>query len=166
MTFLISGFWHGANWTYIAWGALNACYFIPLLLSKRNRKFVQNVAPDRQFPTMKECTQMVATFTLISFSWILFRAENINHALDYYMGLASFSLFEVPHFVGMKRALLVIAFIGMMLIVEWNGRREAHGMANLGLQWPKALRHAIYYAILVAISWFGGKPQEFIYFQF
>ena len=56
--FIVSGFWHGANWTFIVWGALNAIYFLPLLLTKKNRNHIDIVAKGKQFPTLYELTNL------------------------------------------------------------------------------------------------------------
>ena len=81
--FLVSGFWHGANWTFIIWGALNAIYFLPLLLTNNNRKNLGVVAEGKLLPSFRELIAMLTTFTLTVFAWIFFRAENISHAFDY-----------------------------------------------------------------------------------
>src|SRR5690606_24260260 len=78
--FIVSGFWHGANWTFIVWGALNAIYFLPLLLTKRNRQYMEVVAENSYLPSIKEFFQMSLTFGLTVIAWIFFRAENIGHA--------------------------------------------------------------------------------------
>src|SRR5690606_36334354 len=62
--FLVSGFWHGANWTFIVWGALNALYFLPLLLTKRNRKNIDVVARGRWYPNIRETIAIGSTFSL------------------------------------------------------------------------------------------------------
>ena len=76
--FLVSGFWHGANWTFIIWGALNAIYFLPLLLTNNNRKNLGVVAEGKLFPHLRELFAMLTTFSLTVFAWIFFRAENIK----------------------------------------------------------------------------------------
>ena len=81
--FLVSGFWHGANWTFIIWGALNAIYFLPLLLTNNNRKNLGVVAEGKLLPSIRELFAMLTTFTLTVFAWIFFRAENIGHAFSY-----------------------------------------------------------------------------------
>ncbi|MDC0652473.1 MBOAT family protein, partial [Flavobacteriaceae bacterium] len=79
--FLVSGFWHGANWTFIIWGALNAIYFLPLLLTNNNRKNLGVVAEGKLLPSFKELIAMLTTFMLTIFAWIFFRAEDLNHAI-------------------------------------------------------------------------------------
>jgi len=81
--FLVSGFWHGANWTFIIWGLLNALYFLPLLLRNKNRVNTNIVAEGKWIPNLKELTQILITFSLTVFAWIFFRANSVSHAFDY-----------------------------------------------------------------------------------
>lgn len=81
--FIVSGFWHGANWTFIIWGALNAIYFLPLLLTNSNRNNLETVAQGKILPSVKESLFMLLTFGLTVFAWIFFRAENVGHAISY-----------------------------------------------------------------------------------
>ena len=81
--FIVSGFWHGANWTFIFWGALNAVYFLPLLLLNKNRKNTNNIAENRLFINLRELYQVAVTFILTIFAWIFFRASSITHAFSY-----------------------------------------------------------------------------------
>ena len=164
--FLVSGFWHGANWKFIAWGALNAVFFLPLLFLHRNRDHLQIVAQGRWLPTIKEFLSIIITFGLTVLAWIFFRAENIGHAVDYISTIASPSLFTMPRFAGRQAADTLLILIGLLLIIEWNGRQWQHALAHLGARWKRPARYALYYAIVFAIFWFGGKKQQFIYFQF
>src|SRR5690625_866003 len=164
--FIVSGFWHGANWTFIAWGALNAIYFLPLLLTHKNRKHLEIVAQGKYLPTLQELFLMLITFGLTVFAWIFFRAENIGHAFNYISGVLSPSFFEFPDFANKKRALITLILIGVFLLIEWSGREQEFAIEKLGMKWKPALRYSMYYAIIIAIFWFGGKQQEFIYFQF
>ncbi|MDC7997315.1 MBOAT family O-acyltransferase [Gilvibacter sediminis] len=164
--FIVSGFWHGANWTFIVWGALNAFYFLPLLLTNNNRNNMEIVAKGKYLPTIKELGLMLLTFGLTVLAWIFFRAENIGHAISYISGIFSSSLFELPWFLGMGKGLTTLLLIGVLLFVEWLGRESEFAIADLGLKWKRSLRYAFYYAIIIAIFWFSGKEQQFIYFQF
>ena len=164
--FIVSGFWHGANWTFIVWGVLNALYFLPLLLSKQNRMHIEIVARGRTLPTAKEFILMLSTFTLTVFAWIFFRAENLSHAIDYVKRLFSTSILSVPDFDGRKDAVVVLTLISFFLIIEWTGREGVFALEKLGLNWKKPIRYIFYYAIIISIIWFGGKQQDFIYFQF
>jgi len=164
--FLVSGFWHGANWTFIVWGALNAIYFLPLLLTNNNRNNLETVAHGKVFPNMKELSFMLLTFGLTVFAWIFFRANDIGHAISYISEILSTSLFSIPKFSGMRRALTTVILIVIFVLVEWKGREGQHAIAHLGTNWKRPIRYALYYAIIIAIFWFGGKEQQFIYFQF
>ena len=164
--FIVSGFWHGANWTFIIWGALNAIYFLPLLLTNNNRNNLETVAQGRVLPSLKEVSFMLLTFGLTVFAWIFFRAENIGHAFSYISGIFSSSLFEMPDFSGKRKALITIFLTGIFVLIEWLGKEGQYAISNLGLKWKSPIRYAMYYAIIVALFWFGGKEQQFIYFQF
>jgi alginate O-acetyltransferase complex protein AlgI len=164
--FLVSGFWHGANWTFIVWGALNALYFLPLLLLNKNRVNTDVVAQGKYLPTIKEFFNIGITFGLTTLAWIFFRAENITHALKYLSTIFSKSFFTFPHFSEMRIALTTTLFIIVFIIVEWIGREEQYGIANFGLKWKRPFRYALYYSIIIAIFWFSGEQQQFIYFQF
>lgn len=164
--FIVSGFWHGANWTFIVWGALNGIYFLPLLLTKNNRKNLDIVARGKSLPDLKELSLMLLTFSLTVFAWIFFRANNMEHAVSYISEIFSASLFTIPVFDGRVRALTTIILTVIFIIVEWNGREEQYAISKLGLNWMKPARYAFYYALIIAIFWLGGDEQQFIYFQF
>ncbi len=168
--FLVSGFWHGANWTFIVWGALNAAYFLPLMLTKNNRKNLDIVAQGRIFPTVREFLQMSVTFSLSVFAWIFFRAENMGHAMSIVLEIFSSSLFTLPK-LGVNTLLSEIVGISSMLFlffaVEWMGREEQHALAKVKI-WKKGYRIAFYYVLAYLTLYYGaiGVKQEFIYFQF
>jgi alginate O-acetyltransferase complex protein AlgI len=161
--FLVSGFWHGANWTFIVWGFLNALYFMPYLLLGNNRNNLGTVAEGKLFPSVKEFFQMVITFSLTVVAWIFFRSENLTHAFTYISDM--FTRFEVE-----KPAIFpvfLIVLIILFMIVEWLGRHGKFAFSGLdSFIKPRALRWAFYIAIVFVIFAYGGKEQEFIYFQF
>ncbi|MEW4924992.1 MBOAT family O-acyltransferase [Algibacter sp. 2305UL17-15] len=164
--FLVSAFWHGANWTFLAWGFLNACYFLPLMLTQNNRKNLNTVAQGNIFPTIVELFQMGLTFCLTAFAWIFFRSENITEALKYTGKIFSKSLFEFPDHFGGISALTTLIIICCFMLVEWFGREQKYAIEKLGGTWKPIFRYATYYAIVFVILWFGGEEQKFIYFQF
>ncbi|MDG1277574.1 MAG: MBOAT family O-acyltransferase [Algoriphagus sp.] len=166
--FLVSGFWHGANWTFIAWGALNAIYFIPLFLLGRNRKNLKITGLDKKLPSLTESLSILGTFSLTVFSWIFFRAENISHALSYVFGIFSKELFEFPDFSLFPGAITLLVLIIGFLIVEWKGRFGQYGISGLEYIPSKARRWSIYALIILTIDIFGNTSEEieFIYFQF
>lgn len=165
--FIVSGFWHGANWTFIVWGALNAIYFLPLLLSNKNRKHLQIVAQNKYLPTAKELVMILTTFGLTVFAWIFFRAENMGHALEYISGILSSSLFEAPEFSEKGKAFTTIIFTALFVLVEWVGREGKYAIQNIDLTWNRPLRYAFYYILIFSIFRFGNlNENQFIYFQF
>ena len=164
--FIVSGFWHGANWTFIVWGALNAIYFLPLLLSNSNRTYLETVAQGKIFPSLKEFFLMLMTFAMTVFAWIFFRANDIGHAVSYIGEILSPSLFTVPQFSNISGAMVTLMLIGVFVLVEWSGRTGQYAISNIGLNWKRPVRFAMYYAIIIAIFHFSGKEQQFIYFQF
>lgn len=161
--FIVSGFWHGANWTFIAWGALNAIYFLPLLLTKNNRRNLDIVAQGKYLPSIKELFFMLVTFGLTVFAWIFFRAENITHALLIIREIFSSTFLTYPTLTGSKIMKKLLLFF---IVVEWIGRDNQYAIENLGLKWISPLRYSFYYLLIMAIFWFSGEEQQFIYFQF
>ena len=146
--FIVSGFWHGANWTFIVWGVLNAIYFLPLMLTKRNRKNLEIVAQGKILPTAKELVMMFLTFSLTMMAWIVFRAENIGHAYNYVSEMFSSSLFEIPDFEERTKALVTLILIGIFVAIEWWGREQQFAIQNAGVRSQSFFRYAIYYAII------------------
>ena len=160
--FVVSGFWHGANWTFIVWGALNALFFLPLIFLNKNRVHLNVVAEKSYLPTLKEISQILFTFTITTFAWIFFRAENIQHAIHYISTIFSTSLFKIPEFNFLEIAVLLIFF----LVIEWIGRREQYAIEKCLMKINYSLRWLFYLALLVMIFTFGKDANEFIYFQF
>jgi alginate O-acetyltransferase complex protein AlgI len=160
--FLVSGFWHGANWTFIVWGALNALYFLPLLISNTNRNHIKIVAYDRNLPTLKEFVSILITFTLTVFAWIFFRANSITHAVSYIKQIFASKLIAVPEI----RPTFIIVLVLIFILVEWVGRRNNFAIEKLFLQNSVFVRWSFYFVLVIAIFIFSTKEQEFIYFQF
>jgi D-alanyl-lipoteichoic acid acyltransferase DltB (MBOAT superfamily) len=165
--FIVSGFWHGANWTFIVWGALNAVYFLPLLLLNKNRTNTNTVAEDSYLPTFREFCQILVTFSLTIFAWIFFRAENIAHAVSYISEILSPSLFEIPMFNGRTLAVTTFILITIFIAVEWRGRKEQYAIENIFSVKNNYLRRSLYLAIIITIMIMGNfNENQFIYFQF
>jgi D-alanyl-lipoteichoic acid acyltransferase DltB (MBOAT superfamily) len=160
--FIVSGFWHGANWTFIVWGFLNALYFLPLMLTKQNRSNLDNVAEGRLLPNFREFIQINVTFLLTTLAWIFFRAESMTHAFEYLGGIFSTSLFTLPEI--RPKFMFVLLFI--FLAIEWLQRSKQHALQIHSIRMPRAARWTVYYAIIFIIFYYGAEKQEFIYFQF
>lgn len=166
IVFLVSGFWHGANWTYIFWGGLHALYFLPLMLLNKNRENIGIVAESQVLPSLKDTLAMILTFILIVFAWIFFRAENLMHAFSYIGTIFSSSLFILPVGFGGWKALTTLLGIIVFMSVEWLQRDKQHGLDLSATIFSRLVRWGIYLIIILLIIVFGGQQQEFIYFQF
>jgi alginate O-acetyltransferase complex protein AlgI len=168
IVFLISGFWHGANWTFIVWGFLNALYFLPLLLLNQNRKNLNTVSTNRFLPSFKEFFQIILTFCLTTFAWIFFRSKDLTSAFDYINRMFSKTLLSVPKLktgIDNTNMCLTLVFIVLMVLIEWVNRRnvfvfERMHKAKIYLQ----LAAVIFFTVMLFL--FTGDQQNFIYFQF
>ena len=159
--FIVSGFWHGANWTFVVWGALNAIYFLPLLLANKNRVNTDLVAQGKYLPSIKELGQMGLTFFITLIAWVFFRADSVSHAFSYLTGTFSSSLFSwVEIFPTTILALLVF-----FLLVEWLGRANEYAIEKADVL-KKPLRWGFYAVLIILMFAFTGEEQQFIYFQF
>jgi D-alanyl-lipoteichoic acid acyltransferase DltB (MBOAT superfamily) len=168
--FIVSGFWHGANWTFIVWGVLNALCFLPLLLTKHNRKNLDIVAAEKNLPSVKEFFGIAGTFTFTVFAWIFFRAASLGNAFNIISEIFSPTLFTIPDIISNKLDFLRVLSVGMFIGVEWMGRRNQYGIEKL----PSfligrrriALRWLFYMGLIVIILFLESDQLEFIYFQF
>ena len=163
--FIVSGFWHGANWTFIAWGAFHAFCFVPLLLANSNRKHIRIIADSSFFPSLKESIQVFQTFFLVVIGWGLFRAPDIHTAINWYQKIASipFTPFDVSSLArsGITNAVL---FSLILFIVEWINRKYEFGFSRLPSS--RLLRRTLYVVLTLVTILYRGDQSVFIYFQF
>ena len=165
--FLVSGLWHGANWTFIAWGAYHALLFLPLILLGKNRRYRDVVAQDRLLPSWKECGQMLLVFILVTVGWIVFRADDITQAWTWIRTICSRSLFSVPASLTSRTFVPIAVYLPMLVIIEWFQRRQEHALKPFpGKRMATTL---FYFAVFVAVFAAAVSAQgdrAFIYFQF
>jgi D-alanyl-lipoteichoic acid acyltransferase DltB (MBOAT superfamily) len=157
--FIVSGLWHGANWTFIFWGFLHAMFFMPLLLFNVNRKHSDSiVAAGRMLPNFRELALMVLTFSLVTFSWIFFRSPSIVDAFQYIRAIPR-EIFSVP------RYLYLCPYIIILLVADWFQRRNERNVLDIP---GKKLRYIVYgiLALLIIFHFPYINKQEFIYFKF
>lgn len=161
--FLLSGLWHGADWTFLCWGAYNALLFIPLLLSGSNRKNMDTVAAGRRLPSCKELLQMLQTFLAVTFGWIFFRAESVGQAVGYVTRIFTCFTITVPQY-GQK----AFFFVALLLLAEWSKRHKEHPLEfdGRGVVKYRFVRMALYFVIFMAALLLAGDKVDFIYFQF
>ncbi|MBS1625335.1 MAG: MBOAT family protein [Bacteroidetes bacterium] len=169
--FLVSGFWHGANWNYIAWGFIHACGFLPLLLLDRNRTHVNDVvAFDRALPTAGELWKLITTFTFVTFAWIFFRAHSVGIAAGYIGRIVVSAIHDPGQFLHIPEGAFIFLYIIPLLIGDWWLRRDERSLRTLPLAQPLRLA---FYVLLMQLCLMKGvehkiqnKSQTFIYFQF
>ena len=167
IVFLLSGLWHGADWSFVAWGAYHGLLLVLLILLNRNTKYEQAVAYDRWYPSLKELGQMVLVFVLATIGWILFRAPSMADAFGYMSGMMQIGTAKGIYRFFMPDDNLVYpmnVLIIIMLVVEWLRRDKHHGLEMNIKQWY--IRYPIYVAIIAMIIYFSNSATTFIYFQF
>lgn len=162
--FILSGIWHGANWTYLAWGAYHACLFLPLIISGKNRKYTNLIAEGRILPSIKEFVQVSMVFVLTVVGWILFRAESIGQAWEYLSGMISADFFSIPWLKSRSFYIPTFAAIFLMLSFEWINRAFVFDFDIK--RWPKWSQCVLIYLLCLFIFFYSGSTETFIYFQF
>ena len=164
--FLVSGLWHGANWTFVAWGAYHALLFLPLILLGKNRRYTDTVAAGRALPSLRELGQMLLTFLLAVMGWVLFRADSIEQAFHYY-GLMFGGLLNggAPTITSPIDAWAIAVAVTLMTVVEWLNRGERHEFSRQPRL--RVVRWASYVVVIFLIGAFMvTNEMPFIYFQF
>ena len=164
--FLVSGFWHGANWTFMFWGFLHALLFLPKLLMQKNRTYLTYVAEGKSIPSLREFMQMLLTFVLVTFAWIFFRADSISAAFDFIYYSVTFSSKELlpKAFKGITNNIhLVLLFVNItfLILIEWKNRMKEHGFSENII-----FKHFIYLYLFHEIVRNFFSDVSFIYFQF
>ncbi|MBL0048642.1 MAG: MBOAT family protein [Bacteroidetes bacterium] len=167
INFFIIGLWHGANWTYVLFGVLHGCFYIPLILNGTINKR-KKIAKDRKLPTLKEFVNMLVTFSLVMFSFVLFRAESIPKAGEYFARIFTQDFFTTHHGLVIDKFILLVCpiFIFIMLRTEWLGRDSDFGFDQYCSKASKIKRWTTYYVLAMLIFLMTGQGQKFIYAQF
>lgn len=160
----ISGLWHGANWTFVCWGLYHATLLAVYNILGVNTKSNVVVAYGRYFPTIKELIQILITFFLSVFGWIIFRSESLTQAIDYFKAIVVNPFVDKSSFHGIT----ILLFGLLLLFVEWLQRDKQHALqfSNNRPFNSRLVRWMVYYIILLIIVRFAGSSQTFIYFQF
>lgn len=162
VTWLLTGLWHGANYTFVIWGLINGGLLIIYHLQNKPRKKMLkklNIRNDNQVIIFFET---LVTMTLVILSWIFFKADSLNDSVLFLNGIFSGSLFTVPEILPKKALFLVILFF----MAEWLQRKKKHTLELENSKLPVLVKWSVYYLIIFLVLWHGGKSHEFIYFQF
>ena len=160
--FLISGFWHGANWTYISWGFLNSIFILPKTLSQKTQSIDTNKIANKVIGVIK----MLLTFLTVSILWVFFRSKTVYDALKYLQNLVYKWNSILPDFNGRKSALVLSIIIFVFMIFEWIGKSHNCPLVFTNTFKNKWLKWGFYYAIIFSILYFYRGNDQFIYFQF
>lgn len=164
--FIVSGFWHGANWTFIVWGALNALYFMPLLLMEKNRNNMGTVAQGRILPSVKDILAILSTFGLTVLAWIFFRSASVVDAFFYIKIIFSGTLFSIPSILSFEMLPLLVSIL-IFIGTEWLQRDKKHALQIDGVFKSNIVRWGIYILLVFIIYYVGNFGHHaFIYFQF
>lgn len=169
--FVVSGFWHGANWTFIVWGLLNAIYIIPLIVFDKNRTHLSIVAGENRFLSLKDFGKIMLTFALTTIAWVFFRADSLKSAFNYFRDGIHNSFVQTANnshgLINGDFAPVLFVVITSFIIIEFIGRREQFALSILK-NWRFAfLRYAFYVLIACSILLLGNfEGNQFIYFQF
>ncbi len=165
INFTVIGIWHGANWTFVLFGFLHGCLFIPLILRGTiNKK--REIDNNRMLPTVREAANMILTFSLVMFSLVIFRSASVGDAWEYFQKMADQSLLSVPLVGNNRRAVSTLIFILLMLSIEWFNRDKNHGLYTIGLSWARPMRWVCYFFGVLFVFFFANLGQNFIYVQF
>ena len=162
--FLLSGFWHGANWTFIAWGIYHALLFLPLILLGKNRRYTANISENQLVPNIKELLQMLLTFIIVAIGWIFFRSATISDAFAFISTMLNPSIIASILVVKGLNINILLLCILIMAIFEWFNRNHEFGLDISG--WNVVVRHLVYWVLLFAILVYIAENESFIYFQF
>lgn len=161
MIFLLSGFWHGANWTFLAWGFLNALYFLPLLLRNKNRKNTDSYSLFLNMQSFKILLQVFYTFTLTCFAWIFFRSKSISDAFEYITRIFENKFFASQYLENERYNYEILLLLGIFVLVEWRYRQTIEPISGKN----QFIKIAIALASILALGTFSDY-KSFIYFQF
>src|SRR5574343_291994 len=159
--FLVSGFWHGANWTYIVWGLINAIYFLPLLLQNKNRSNMGEIVMGWDIGSLKTILNILGTFALSTLAWIFFRAKSLTEAIGYLQRMFTDFHFESQYLNNERYNFELLLLVFVFVVVEWFNRSKVEPLSGKA-SWVKV---TLAIMALLALGVYSDY-KEFIYFQF
>ncbi|TXT33996.1 MAG: membrane bound O-acyl transferase MBOAT family protein, partial [Chitinophagaceae bacterium] len=163
--FLVSGFWHGANWNFIIWGGIHACGFLPLLILNKNRTYIHDTVSDNKaLPSFIELKQMALTFLFVNFAWIFFRMHNLADAVGLIKKIIFDSITNPSQFLLKPYGLQIFFYITPLIIADWYLRRDERVLKVPNNRVVKIIVYFIF--SIVVFTFWGNSSNSFIYFQF
>jgi alginate O-acetyltransferase complex protein AlgI len=176
IVFIVSGFWHGANWTFIFWGLINALLFLPLLLTKSNRSHLEIVAKGKLFPKLSDAGRILFTFSIVNLAWIFFRADSISHAFHLIGGIfhgffTKEGAYMLQDLINLTNSKILLIYLMMLIGLEWFNRDQKYGLSfrffDHSTSKLRYLKYPIYLIfVTIIIIEFPNVARSFIYFQF
>ncbi|AKK72825.1 hypothetical protein OK18_09490 [Chryseobacterium gallinarum] len=158
LNFVIVGFWHGASWTFIVYGALQGLYYVPLVV---NNQINKKKKLSKSIPTVKELGNILYTMMLVCFALVLFVAPSLKDAFGMYGKIFSLSLFSIPQFIKVK----ILGLIGIIILIDWINKEQEHGLEISRFQ--PVTRRLFYIFLIFMIMYYGVFGNgSFIYEQF
>ena len=167
IVFLLSGLWHGANWTYLVWGLYHALLFLPMVYFGKHYDSTCQLEEGRLLPTWKELGQMLVTFGLVLFGWIIFRSENLHAFVCYVSGMFQWGTLRACYrFFVQSDIWPKTTFIIIMMVVEWLQKGKEHGMdlSSVKKVWLRATLCIVLALVIYTFAY--DDTGTFIYFQF
>ena len=157
--FLVSGFWHGANWTFIFWGLFHSILFLPTFMFNKNRNYTSSIiAANTLLPSLKEFINVVTTFLLVTIGWVFFRSESIGDSFSYLTSMIS-NINIVTHL-----SPKISFYILVLVLVDWTQRFDER---NLFVTFPKLIfKIFVIICVFLILINFKKESQQFIYFDF
>lgn len=159
--FLVSGLWHGANWTFIFWGLLNALYFLPLVFFNKSRKNLNSVSLNFNKEGITNFFNMVTTFLLVVVAWVFFRANTITDAFAYLKYLISDLNFSIQYLSIERYAIEAMLLLVGFILTEWLSRNYEHPFRG-----KFKTVYLIIVVVLMIVLGVYSEHSDFIYFQF
>ncbi len=175
LTFLISGLWHGASWTYVIWGALNGFYLVFAIWTRNIRKKISDFIRISKYKTIEKCWKVIVTFSLVCFAWIFFRSNSLSEAwyiiTHLFSGLGNaFSpdyLLKCFSGLGLSKAEFAAAILSIVFLELFHLAQRQKRLGQMLTSKPVWVRWGVYYVIVSVIIFLGVfGNSSFIYFQF
>lgn len=160
LVFLLSGLWHGANWTFVVWGLINAVFFIPQLVFNWKQEPVA-LLDNRASYSWMDWLRVLATFAIVCLGWLFFRAPSLADGMAYIRQIIAggYGILQLDY-------TLPLSAVTVLLLLDWRFRK--HDVPFAVFDRRPTLRYAVYSVVTLLIIFYGAfmNPQTFIYFQF
>lgn len=166
VTWILTGLWHGANYSFIVWGLIHGIMLFSYHLISKPRKKILKKLGIRNNSRGIVVAETLFTLGIVMIAWIFFRAGSLPSAYTIVSRIFTTPMFTSTNLNLIPEIFPLLAFILLFFIIEWSGRNHEYGIAGFGLKWPRFFRWAVYFSLILAVFLFSAEKQQFIYFQF